>query len=271
MTYEYDVCEGITVQHYGPRDWFPVIDAGWWVREWLMCDESCEVEVTSPHDADSRASWGEVRVMLELLGNVGPYGEEPVFAQLTYNHENDIGDELLIAAGYVDVSGYALHRGKGSPLLRAVFASMPEHDWQDIDRVYVVATARGGCYGWSDSTADVYLSPNMDDDYDIARWSVVMSAWDRETHASHPIHDECGGFGDGISDLGDTTGYPYGDRADRLPMWDVSALDADWWADGVEYNEPRPKVGQPWLACGEGGVFAIGMSGRVYPVGAYVN
>lgn len=268
---EYEVCEGFTLQHYRTDDWFPVVDAAWWEREWLMCDESCHVEVTSPEDDDNRATWGEVVAMLESLGNVGPYGEEPVFRALTYNSENSLSDELLVAAGWVDVSEHALTRGIGSPLLRAIFAHMPEHDWNEIGKVYVVATARGGCYGWSDTVADVYVSPNMDDDYDVARWGVKMVADAYPDRGSHPIWDACGGFGDSIPGLGDTSGYPYGQNEDRLPMYDVSDMSADWFAYGVEYNEPRPRVGEPWLACGSAGVFAVGTDGRVHRVWASVD
>ena len=36
---EHPISDGFVVQHYGRDDWFPVMGAGWWVREWLMCDE----------------------------------------------------------------------------------------------------------------------------------------------------------------------------------------------------------------------------------------
>jgi hypothetical protein len=280
---EYDVCEGFTLQHYGRDDWFPVVDAGWWEREWLMCTDECRVEVTSPEDDDMRASWGEIVAMLESLGNVGPYGEEPVFQALTYNSENSLSDELLITAGWVDVSEHALHRGMGSPLLRAIFAHMPEHAWDEIGRVWVVATARGGCYGRSDTVADVYVSPNMDDDYDVARWGAQMYA--TGDAGSHPIWDASGGFGDSISGLGDTTGYPWGQNEDRLPMYDVS--DVSWDSergcheDGSGDILPATAAGTadgylitysgPWLACGSAGVFAIGTDGRVHRVWASVN
>ena len=268
---EYDVCEGFTVQHYGTDDWFPAVDADWWEHEWLGLTDECRVDVESPDGDGSLAEWGEIVAMLESLGNTGPYGEEPVFQALTYNHENALSDELLIAAGWVDVSEHALTRGVGSPLLRAVFAHMSEYDWSEIGRVWIVATARGGCYGWSDTVADVYVSPNMDDDYDVARWGVKMVADAYPDRGSHPIWDTCGGFGDSIPGLGDTSGYPYGQNEDRLPMYDVSDMSADWFADGVEYNEPRPRVGEPWLACGEGGVYAIGTDGRVHRVWASVD
>ena len=264
---EYEVCEGFTVQHYSRDDWFPVVDAAWWEREWLMCDESCRIEVTSPEDDDSCATWGEVVAMLESLGNVGPYGDGPVFAELTYNHENSLSDELLVAAGWVDVSEHALTRGIGSPLLRAVFAHMGEYDWNEIGKVYVVATARGGCYGWSDTVADVYVSPNMEDDYDVARWKVQLYASETAPTGSyggsHPIYDPSGGWGDSIDGLGETSGYPYGVNDDRLPMYDVSALTGD--------DDDMPRViDEPWLACGEAGVFAIGTDGRVHRVWASV-
>jgi hypothetical protein len=287
-TYEYDVCEGFTVQHHGPRDWFPVVDAQWWVRDWLMCDDTCRVDVSTPRETlkrytdprrdhyettDGPATWGEVRDMLAALGNSGPYGEEPVFAELTYNHENDIDDELLVAAGWVDVSEHALHRGIGSPLLRAVFASMPEHDWDDIGRVYIVAIAYGGAYGWSDTVADVYVNPNIDDDYDVAQWGVLLMAQESRPFAdgasyggSHPVWDARGGYGDAIDGLGESSGYPYGVNDDRLPMYDVSDLTGD-----RDDDEMPDVLDGPWLACGEAGVFAIGTDGRVHRVGASVN
>ena len=280
---EYDVCEGFTVQHYGTDDWFPVVDADWWEHEWLGLTGECEVDVitgTRPtwreggDDFPVHATWSEIVAMLESLGDCGPYGEGPVFQALTYNSENDLSDELLVAAGWVDVSEHALTRGVGSPLLRAVFAHMGEYDWSEIGRVYVVATARGGCYGWSDTIADVYVSPNMDDDYDVARWGAQLYASETAPtsyRGSHPIYDTSGGWGDSIPGLGDTSGYPYGQNEDRLPMYDVSDMSADWFADGVEYNEPRPRVGEPWLACGEGGVYAIGTDGRVHRVWASVD
>ena len=272
MTYEFDVCEGFTVQYYGADDWFPVIDARWWVREHLMCDEECEIHVYD--DDDNGVSWGEVVDMLRALGDTGPYGDGPVFRELTYNHENHLDNELLVAAGWVDVGKYALHRGPGTPLLRAIKRQFPEHDWDEIGRVYVVATARGGCYGWSDSIADVYVSPNIDDDYDVARWGAQMYASETAPtsyRGSHPVYDASGGWGDRIPGLGDTSGYPYGQNKDRLPMYDVSDMSADWFAYGVEYNEPRPRVGEPWLACGSAGVFAVGTDGRVHRVWASVD
>lgn len=300
MMAEYEVCEGFTLQHYGRDDWFPVVDAAWWEREWLMCDESCRVEVETPRETLKRftdprkdyyettygpASWEEVRDMLVALGDCGPYSDGPVFSELTYNHENSLSDELLVAAGWVDVSEHALTRGIGSPLLRAVFSSMPEHAWDEIGRVWVVATARGGCYGWSDSVADVYVSPNMDDDYDVARWEVKMVADAYPDRGSHPIYDTCGGFGDSIPGLGDSSGYPYGVNDDRLPMWDVSAVawDAERGCheDGSGDILPATMAGTadgylntysgPWLACGEAGVFAIGTDGRVHRVWASVG
>jgi hypothetical protein len=257
-TYEYDVCDGITVQHYGPRDWFPVIDAGWWVREWLMCDETCEGEVESADGDGNRATWGEVRGMLEHLGNIGPYGEEPVFSELTYNHENALSDELLVAAGWVDVSEHALTRGIGSPLLRAVFAHMPEHAWADIGKVWVVAIAYGGAYGRSDSVADVYVSPNMDDDYDVARWNCLLIA--SGDAGSHPVWDACGGFGDAIDGL-EGSGYPYGRFEDRMPMYAVDDMTGD-----PEDSDMPAVIDHAWLACGGAGVFAVGTDGRVHRV-----
>ncbi len=259
---EYEICDGFTLQHYGRDDWFPVVDARWWEREWLGLTEECHVDVESPDGDGNRATWGEVVAMLESLGNVGPYGEEPVFQELTYNHENSLSDELLVAAGWVDVSEHALRRGVGSPLLRAVFAHMGEYDWAEIGRVWIVATARGGCYGWSDTVADVYVSPNMDDDYDVARWGAQLYA--TSDAGSHPVYDASGGWGDSIDGLGDTTGYPYGVNDDRLPMYDVSALTGD--------DDDMPRViDEPWLACGEAGVFAIGTDGRVHRVWASVD
>ena len=286
---EYEVCEGFTLQHYSRDDWFPVVDARWWEREWLMCDDTCRVEVTSPEDDDNCATWGEVVAMLESLGNVGPYGEEPVFSALTYNSENSLSDELLIAAGWVDVSEHALTRGVGSPLLRAVFAYMPEHAWDEIGRVHVVATARGGCYGWSDTVADVYVSPNIDDDYDVARWGAQLYASETAPAGSyggsHPVYDACGGWGDRIPGLGDSSGHPYGVNEDLLPMYDVS--DVAWDAergcheDGSGEILPATMAGTadgylntysgPWLACGEAGVFAIGPDGRVHRVWASMD
>ena len=291
---EYDVCEGFTIQHYGTDDWFPAVDADWWEHEWLGLTGECEVDVvtgTRPtwreggDDFPVHATWSEIVAMLESLGDCGPYGEGPVFQALTYNHENDLSDELLVAAGWVDVSEHALHRGVGSPLLRAVFAHMSEYDWAEIGRVWVVATARGGCYGWSDTIADVYVSPNMDDDYDVARWGVKMVADAYPDRGSHPIYDACGGFGDSIDGLGDTTGYPYGANEDRLPMYDVS--DVTWDSergcheDGSGDILPATMAGTadgflatysgPWLACGGAGVFAIGTDGRVHRVWAYVG
>lgn len=271
MTYEYPIHDGFVVQYYSAHDWFPVIDAGWWVREWLMCDEGCRAEVEM---GDDRAEWGEVVEMLEALGDVGPYQEGPVFAELTYNRENNLDNELLVAAGWVDVAEYALHRGPGSPLLRAIKRQFPEHDWDEIGRVYVVAIAYGGCYGWKDTTADVYVAPNMGDDYDVARWGAQMYASETAPtsyRGSHPVYDASGGWGDRIPGLGDTSGYPYGQNKDRLPMYDVSDMSADWFAYGVEYNEPRPRVGEPWLACGSAGVFAVGTDGRVHRVWASVD
>ena len=280
---EYQVCEGFTLQHYSTDDWFPVVDAAWWEREWLMCTDECRVEVESPDGDGNRATWGEVVAMLESLGNVGPYSDGPVFQELTYNHENALSDELLVAAGWVDASEHALHRGAGSPLLRAVFSSMPEHAWDEIGRVYVVATARGGCYGWSDSVADVYVNPNMDDDYDVARWGVQMYA--TSDAGSHPVYDASGGWGDRIDGLGDSSGYPYGQNEDRLPMYDVS--DVSWDSergcheDGSGDILPATMAGTadgflntysgPWLACGEAGVFAVGTDGRVHRVFASVD
>jgi len=284
---EYDVCEGFTLQHYSTDDWFPVVDAGWWERKWLMLTDECRVEVESPDGDGNRATWREIVAMLESLDNTGPYGEEPVFSDLTYNHENALSDELLIAAGWVDVSEHALHRGMGSPLLRAIFAHMPEHDWADIGKVYIVATARGGYYGWSGTVADVYASPNMDDDYDVARWGAQMYAVETAPRppGSHPVYDPSGGWGDSIDGLGDTTGYPYGQNEDRLPMYDVSnvAWDSERGCheDGSGDILPATMAGNadgylntysgPWLACGEAGVFAIGTDGRVHRVWASVN
>lgn len=285
---EYDVCDGFTVQHYSRDDWFPVVDAAWWKREWLMCTDECRVEVTSPGDDDNRAEWDEVVAMLESLGNVGPYGAGPVFRALTYNSKNALSDELLIAAGWVDVSEHALHRGMGSPLLRAVFAHMPEHAWDEIGRVYVVATARGGCYGWSDTVADVYVSPNMDNDYDVARWEVQLYAGETAPtsyRGSHPVYDASGGWGDCIEGLGDASGYPYGVNEDRLPMYDVSVVAWDpergCHEDGSGDILPATMAGNadgflatysgPWLACGSAGVFAVGTDGRVHRVWASVG
>lgn len=270
---EYDVCDGFTVQHYSRDDWYPVVDAAWWKREWLMCTDECRVEVTSPDDDDSAATWGEVVEMLESLGNVGPYSDGPVFRELTYNHENSLSDELLIAAGWVDASEHALHRGTGSPLLRAVFASMPEHDWHDIGRVWVVAIAYGGCYGWSDTIADVYVSPNMDDDYDVARWSCQLFAQESAPYAdealyggSHPVWDACGGFGDSIPGLGNSSGHPYGQNDDRMPMYAVDEMTGD-----PEDSDMPAVIDHPWLACGSAGVFAVGTDGRVHHVWASVG
>lgn len=266
MTYEFNVCEGFTIQHYGADDWFPVIDAQWWVREHLMCDEECRVEVESADGSGNRASWGEVRDMLVALGNVGPYGDGPVFAELTYNHENDLGDELLILAGWVDVSRYALHRGPGSPLLRAVFEHMPEYDWDEIGRVYVVAIAYGGAYGWSDTVADVYLSPNIDDDYDVARWQAQLYAYDTRDHSTAPVWDACGGWDNSIDGMEDAGSYPYGSRRECPPMYDVSELTGD-----RDDDELPDVITGTWLACGGEGVFAIGADGRVHAVSASVN
>ena len=286
---EYEIQEGFTLQHYSRDDWFPVVDAAWWEREWLMCDDTCRVEVTSPGDDDNRAKWGEVVAMLESLGNVGPYSDGPVFRELTYNHENSLSDELLIAAGWVDVSEHALTRGIGSPLLRAVFAHMGEYDWSEIGRVYVVATGRGGCYGWSNTIADVYVSPNMDDDYDVARWEVQLYAGETAPTGSyggsHPVYDPSGGRGDSIDGLGESSGHPYGVDEDRLPMYDVS--DVTWDAergcheDGSGDILPATAAGNadgylhtysgPWLACGGAGVFAVGTDGRVHHVWASVG
>lgn len=282
MTYEHPISDGFVVQHYGAHDWFPVMGAGWWVREWLMCDEECRAEVEM---GDDRAEWGEVVEMLEALGDVGPYQEGPVFAELTYNHENDLDNELLVAAGWVDVSEYALHRGLGSPLLRAIKRQFPEHDWDEIGRVYVVAIAYGGCYGWKDTTADVYVAPNLDDDYDVARWGVKMVADAYPDRGLHPIWDVCGGFGDSIPGLGDTSGYPYGQNEDRLPMYDVSAVTWDpergCHEDASGDILPATAAGTadgflntysgPWLACGSAGVFAVGTDGRVHRVWASVD
>ena len=271
MAYEYNVSDGVTVQHYGPHDWFPVIDAGWWVREYLMCDDECRVEVESPDGSGNRATWGEAHGMLVALGDTGPYGEGPVFAELTYNHENDLGNDLLVAAGWVDVSEHALHRGVGSPLLRAVFEYMPEHGWDDIGRVYVVAIAYGGCYGWSDTVADVYVSPNIDDDYNVARWGCLLVA--QESHpangrrwgSSHPVWDACGGFGDAIDGL-EGSGYPYGQNEDLMPMYAVDELTGD------PDDDDMPRViDHAWLACGGAGVYAIGTDGRVHRVWGSVS
>lgn len=258
---EYDVCDGFTLQHYDRDDWFPVVDARWWVREWLMCDEECEVEVTSRDD--NRAEWGMVQRDLQRLGNVGPYGEEPVFSALTYNSENDLSDELLIAAGWVDVGEQWATRGLETDLLEQIRRHHGA-DWDEIGRVWVVAIARGGCYGHTDAIADVYVDPNMDDDYDVARWQVQLIASETGGRGSHPIHDACGGFGDRIEGL-TGTGYPYGrDTDDQMPMWDVSDIDDD------TATEIRDHAGA-WLAIGDAGVFAIGTDGRVHEVGAWVN
>ncbi len=280
MTYEYDVNEGVTVQHYGPHDWFPVIDAGWWVHEWLMCDEECRAEVEM---GDYYAEWGEVVDMLRALGDTGPYGDGPVFAELTYNHENDLNNELLVAAGWVDVGKYALHRGMGSPLLRAIKRQFPAHDWNEIGNVWIVAVAYGGCYGWKNTEADVYIAPNMDDDYGVARWGARMYA--TGDAGSHPIYDASGGWGDRIPGLGDTSGYPYGQNENRLPMYDVSNVSWDdergCHEDGSGDILPATAAGNadgylhtysgPWLACGGAGVFAIGTDGRVHRVWASVS
>ena len=260
MAYEYDVNEGVTVQHYGPHDWFPVIDAGWWAREYLMCNDECRVEVESGDADGNRASWGEVRDMLVTLGNTGPYGDGPVFAELTYNHENSLSNELLIAAGWVDVSEHALHRGVGSPLLRAVFEHMPEHDWDEIGRVYVVAIAYGGCYGWSDTVADVYVDPNMDDAYNVARWGAQLIADAYPDRGSHPVWDACGGFGDSIDGL-EGSGYPYGQNEDLMPMYAVDEMTGD-----PEDSDMPRVINHAWLACGGAGVFAVGTDGRVHRV-----
>lgn len=261
---EYDVNEGVTVQHYGPRDWFPVVDADWWEREWLMCADECKLDVTG-QDGEHWVEWSEVREALEALGATGPYGEGDAFAELTYNHENSLSDELLILAGWVDVSDHALDKGPGSIVLRAVKAHLPEHDWGEIGRVYIVATARGGCYGHSDATADVYLSPNMDDDYDVARWGALMVADETGGRSSHPVWDASGGWGDTIDGL-EGTGYPYGARDDRMPMYDVSDLTGD-----PEDDDMPTIIDHAWLACGGEGVFAIGADGRVHRVTAYVG
>lgn len=286
MTYEHPIGDGFTVQHYGPHDWFPVMGAGWWVREWLMCNEECRAEVEM---GDDRAEWGEVVDMLRALGDTGPYGDGPVFAELTYNHENDLDNELLVAAGWVDVGKHALHRGMGSPLLRAIFAHMPEHDWDEIGATYIVAIAYGGCYGWRDAEADVYIAPNLEDDYDVARWGVQLYASETAPTGSyggsHPVYDACGGWGDRIDGLGESSGYPYGVNEDRLPMYDVS--DVSWDSergcheDGSGDILPATAAGNadgflatysgPWLACGEAGVFAVGTDGRVHRVYASVN
>lgn len=281
MTYEFNVCEGFTIQHYGADDWFPVVNAQWWVREWLMCDEECRVEVETPRETlkrftDSRkdyyettygpATWGEVGDMLRALGDTGPYGDGPVFAELTYNRENDLGNELLILAGWIDVSRYALHRGPGSPLLRAVFEHMPEHAWDEIGRVYVVAIAYGGAYGWSDTVADVYVSPNIDDDYDVARWQAQLYAYDTRDHSTAPVWDACGGWDNSIDGMEDAGSYPYGSRRECPPMYDVGELTGD-----RDDDELPDVITGTWLACGGEGVFAIGADGRVHAVSASVS
>lgn len=263
MTYEHPISDGFVVQHYGRDDWYPVVDAQWWVREWLMCDEGCRAEVEM---GDDRAEWGEVVEMLEALGDVGPYRDGPVFAELTYNRENDLDNELLVAAGWVDVGEYALHRGPGSPLLRAIKRQFPEHDWDEIGRVYVVAIAYGGCYGWTYATADVYVAPNLDDDYDVARWQCAMWAHDSATGAMQAVWDPCGGWGDAIDGMGDVGSYPHGSRRDCPPMYDVGELTGD-----RDDDELPDVITGTWLACGPAGVYAIGADGRVHAVRASVS
>lgn len=263
MTYEHPIHDGFVVQHYGAHDWFPVVDAGWWVREWLMCDEECRAEVEVGDDV---AEWGEVVEMLKALGNVGPYREGPVFGELTYNHENDLDNELLVAAGWVDVGKYALHRGPGTPLLRAIKGQFPEHDWDEIGRVYVVAIAYGGHYGWKDATADVYVAPNIDDDYDVARWQCAMFARDSATGTMQAVWDACGGWGDAIDGMEDVGSYPYGSRRECPPMYDVGELTGD-----RDDDELPDVITGTWLACGPAGVYAIGADGRVHAVDASVS
>lgn len=265
---EYDVCEGFAVQLYGPRDWFPVVDADYWVREHLGCTDEYAVEVESRDGSGTRAEWGEVRAALEMLGNAGPYREGPVFADLTYNSENDLSNDLLIAAGWVDMGEQWATRGLPCDLLSAIKNQhYAEYDWDEIGRVYVVAIAYGGAYGDPTAVADVYVNPPLDDDYDVARWGVQLIAdcWNETGwRRSHPVWDACGGFGDGTDDL-DGTGYPWGVNEDRMDCWDLSEMSADDVA-----GEDYPSAG-PFLAVGDAGMFAVGRSGRVYRVGAWVN
>lgn len=264
---EYNVSEGFTVQHYGHDDWFPEVDADYWVREHLGCDEDCTVEVESRDEPGARATWGEVRAALEMLGDCGPYREGPVFAELTYNHENSLSNELLIAAGWVDMGEQWATRGLPCDLLSAIKSQhYAGHNWNEISRVWVVAIADGGAYGDAGATADVYVDPNMDDDYDVVRWEVQLIAnyWDETgRRGSHPVWDACG-FGGGTDDL-DGTGYPWGVNEDRMDCWDLSEMSAE-----DEPGEDYPAVG-PFLAIGGAGMFAVGRSGRVYPVSGWVN
>jgi hypothetical protein len=102
------------------------------------------------------------------------------------------------------------------------------------------------------------VAPNMDDDYDVARWQCQLVASGAD--GSHPVWDACGGFGDGIDGL-TGTGYPYGQNEDRMPMYAVDEMTGD-----PEDSDMPAVIDHPWLACGSAGVFAVGTDGRVHRV-----
>lgn len=248
---EYELQEGFTLQHYRDDDWFAVMDGGWWVEHWLMCNEESRVDVRELDGGFpirfavgdyARRYYGDVGLRecfdeLEKLDACsGPYHEGTAFDVFTGNHETALSNELLIIAGYVDLSGDVWWRARRNPLVAALVGRWLRDGGsiEDLTSHYVVGVGETDAYGRISTFMDVYVDPNMDDDYDVARWDVE-------------------GYSEVAQDSIDGPNSCY--WRERLPMLDVSECE---WDDERNVQTVDGARVFPWCVGGNADGFLMG-------------